>query len=230
MELLQLREKGIFETLEAIRHLSFVVIGGYAVNAYALPRFSVDCDIVIEEYPQLARIEKKLAELGYKKVNARASAQFHGDFKRFEKAISPEIKISIDILYKQILDRQTGVKFDAKWIFENSSLTYLKGKTITESLKLRIINIDALIVMKLISCRGTDMRDVFMMIPRANDTAWINQEISIKYNFEERFNKIRDKIISKDFKNNLQGVYGYINEKTFEKHKEALLRLPTNIS
>ena len=134
----------------------------------------------------------------------------------------------MDILYKQILDRQTMVKFDARWVFENSSLTTLKGKTIIESLKLRIINLDALVVMKLISCRSTDMRDVFMMIPNINDAAWIKQEISRKYNFEERFNKIRDKIISKDFKNNLQGVYGYINEKTFEKHKMALLRLPAS--
>src|SRR3989344_2895826 len=104
MELLQLREKGIFDTLKAMRHFSFVVIGGYAVNAYALPRFSVDCDIVVDEYSQLAGIEKKLVELGYKKVNARVSAQFHGDFKRFEKATSPGTNISIDVLYKQILD------------------------------------------------------------------------------------------------------------------------------
>jgi len=227
MDLLQLREKGIFETLKAIKHYSFVVIGGYAVNAYALPRFSIDCDIVIDEYLQLTDIEKKLAELDYKKTKAMISTQFHGDFKRYEKAISSGINISIDVLYKQILDRQTNAKFDARWVFENSLLIPLKGKTITESLKLRIINLDALIVMKLISCRGTDMRDVFMMAPKISNATWIRQEISKKYNFEERFNKIKNHINSKDFRNNLQGVYGYINEKTFEKHKEALLLLPT---
>ncbi|MBW2966658.1 hypothetical protein KY342_06155 [Candidatus Woesearchaeota archaeon] len=43
MDLLQLREKEIFETLKRIKHLKFAVIGGYAASAYALPRFSIDC-------------------------------------------------------------------------------------------------------------------------------------------------------------------------------------------
>ena len=46
MEKLQLREKEIFETLKRINGIKFVVIGGYAVNPYTIPRFSVDCDLV----------------------------------------------------------------------------------------------------------------------------------------------------------------------------------------
>jgi len=53
MEPLQLREKEIFKTLKKIRNLKFIVIGGYAVNAYTLPRFSVDCDIVIKDRDEL---------------------------------------------------------------------------------------------------------------------------------------------------------------------------------
>ena len=45
----------------------------------------------------------------------------------------------------------------------------LKGKTIAEELKLRIINIDALLVMKIISYRSTDIRDLFMMFPNAKN-------------------------------------------------------------
>ena len=47
--MLQLREKEIFETLNKLKGLNFVLIGGYAVNAYTLPRFSVDCDIFLED-------------------------------------------------------------------------------------------------------------------------------------------------------------------------------------
>ena len=227
MESLQIREKEIFLTLKAIKRFNFVIIGGYAVNAYALPRFSIDCDIVINEHSQLNIIENILKSLGYNKVNAQVSAQFHGEFARFEKIISQNFKVSIDILYKEILDRQTEVKFDADWIFNNSGIIALRGKTITENLKLRIINLDALIVMKFISCRGTDIRDIFMLITKAKDTNWIKQEISKKYDFKNRFSKIREKITSKDFKDNLQGVYGFIDEKIFQKHKDALFRLPT---
>ena len=57
MEQLQLREKEIFETLKKIKKSNFIVIGGYAVNAYTLPRFSADCDIVIKNRKELEEIE-----------------------------------------------------------------------------------------------------------------------------------------------------------------------------
>ena len=41
------REKLIFELLEKLKGIDFVLIGGYAINAYTLPRFSVDCDLVV---------------------------------------------------------------------------------------------------------------------------------------------------------------------------------------
>ena len=46
---LQVREQEIFETLRKLRNCNFVIIGGYAVNAYTLPRFSVDCDLVVKD-------------------------------------------------------------------------------------------------------------------------------------------------------------------------------------
>lgn len=48
-DLFSLREQEIFRILKEISECEFVLIGGYAVNAYALPRFSVDCDIVIKD-------------------------------------------------------------------------------------------------------------------------------------------------------------------------------------
>ena len=67
MELLQVREKEIFEALKALKGCKFAIIGGYAVNAYALPRFSVDCDIVVEEEQDLEEIRKRLEARGYEK-------------------------------------------------------------------------------------------------------------------------------------------------------------------
>ncbi len=53
---LSMREKEIFETLKSLKSCNFVIIGGYSVNAYALPRFSVDCDIVIKDKSELEKI------------------------------------------------------------------------------------------------------------------------------------------------------------------------------
>ncbi|MBW2966275.1 hypothetical protein KY342_04185, partial [Candidatus Woesearchaeota archaeon] len=115
--------------------------------------------------------------------------------------------------------------FSAKWVFENSSIKPFKGKTITEELKLRIINPDALIVMKSISCRSADIRDVFMLITKSKDKTWIKQEIEKRCSFKERFAKIKEKINSKQFKDNLQGVYGHIDDELFKRYKKQVLKL-----
>ena len=107
MEQLQLREKEIFETLKKIKKSNFVVIGGYAVNAYTLPRFSADCDIVIKNRKELEEIEEALLELGYvknqvleharesklqdsrhrKEKNYSDEVPYEGNFERFEKEL-----------------------------------------------------------------------------------------------------------------------------------------------
>ncbi len=224
MEMLQIREKEIFETLKKIKEYKFAVIGGYAVNCYTLPRFSVDCDIVIEDELELNKIEKELDKFGYNKSKSNADMPYHGKFIRYEKTID-NLKASIDILFNEIVDRQTNAKFNAEWIFKNSNFKLLKGKTIAESLKLRVINIDALAVMKIISCRISDIRDVFMLIPEVKNTKWVEEEVGKRHNFEERMAKIKDKITSKKFKDDLQGVYGYIEESIFNKHKNSILNL-----
>ena len=226
MDMLQLREKEIFETLKEIRKHDFVVIGGYAVNAYAFPRFSVDCDIVIADKPQLLPIEKELGRIRYvKEPTDKMNLPYHEEFRRYEKVIARNFRVSVDIMIKYVSDRTTHALFAAEWVFKNSSIRMLKGKTITEELRLRIINPDALIVMKFISCRSTDVRDIFMLMPQAKDIKWIKEEISKRCSFNEEFERVRDKITSSKFKDDLHGVYGKVDDKVFEKHRKAVLGL-----
>ena len=225
MELLQLREKEVFDALKKIKSQRFVIIGGYAVNAYTLPRFSVDCDIVTEDKASTAKITKELEKLGYKKAQDTDFGPYSGDFARYEKTIMKNFMVSFDVLIKNVYDRQTKAIFSAEWVFKNSALRTLRGKTITEELKLRIVNPEALVVMKFVSCRNADIRDVFMLIPQAKDAEWIRKEVSERVDFVDRFSKIKEKIASGQFKDNLQGVYGYIDKRLFEKHKKAVLEL-----
>lgn len=226
MELLQLREKEIFEALKKIKSFSFVVIGGYAVNPYTIPRFSVDCDLVLKDESELKKLSKELEENNWIKIDTpKLDLPYHGDFIRYEKTIKKDITASFDILFKEVFGRKDKISFHAEWIFENSSLILLKGKTITDRLKLRVINIDSLIVMKIISCRETDIRDVFLLISKAKDLKWIKNEIVKRTNFGEKFDIIKNRIISPNFRDALHGVYGKIDDKTFEKYKKAVLEL-----
>lgn len=101
----------------------------------------------------------------------------------------------------------------------------LKGKTISEKLMLRIINLDALVVMKIASGRSADIRDVFMLMPLAKDISWIKNEVAARCDFNERFAKLKSKVISRQFKDNLQGVYGCVDENIFDKHRKTVMKL-----
>jgi hypothetical protein len=222
--LFQIREKEIFETLKNLKMQKFVLIGGYAINVYTLPRFSVDCDIVVyaDDFPA---IEKILREIGYNESQETSELPYHGKFTRFEKEIKENFKVSIDILIQEIKDRQTGSVFSVDWVFDNSQIRTLRGKTITEDLKIRVINPEALFVTKMISCRKTDIRDMFLLISDIKNKVWIKQEVSSRYSFENRFRAVKEEIISKQFKDGLQGVFGSIDNKLFDKHKNLILSL-----
>jgi len=220
---LSLREEEIFKTLKELKECDSAIIGGYAVNTYALPRFSVDCDIVIKDQAELRKIEKILLKIGYKKERLPKDAQYSGGFSRYEKKLDNGFAVSMDVLIGNVADRLTGVIFSTEWIFENSSIKILRGKTISEELKMRIIDVDSLLVMKIISCRSTDIRDVFMMFPKAEDKEWIKSEIMMRCDFKDRITKVIEKISSKQFTDGLSGVYGYFDQKVFEKHKKAIL-------
>ena len=226
MEQFQLREKEIFETLNKIKKSNFVVIGGYAVNAYTLPRFSVDCDIVIKDRKELEKIGEALLEMGYRKErNYSDEIPYDGNFERYEKELGNNFKVSIDILIGEVFDRQTKAKFSADWVFDNSSLRNLQGKTISEQLKLKIINADALFTMKLICCRQTDIRDIFLLINSVKDKKWVKKEISERYDLKDRLSKALSKINSKQFKDELQGVFGMVDDRIFERNKKLISEL-----
>ncbi|MBM3200038.1 hypothetical protein FJZ53_03795 [Candidatus Woesearchaeota archaeon] len=226
MELLQLREHEIFQTLKSIKESRFVVIGGYAVSSYTLPRFSVDCDIIVGDEKELNNVSKKLLSIGYEnKKSKEQNLPYHKKFERFKKEIAQGFKVSVDVLAKEVLDRQTNAKFSAEWVFKNSRKKNLKGRTVSEGLYLRIINPDALFVMKLVSYRPSDIRDCFMLATSINDKKWIRHEASERCDFDERFSKLKDAICSKQFKDNLQGIFGFIEQKIFDKHKKLVLRL-----
>ena len=227
--MLQLREKEIFETLKRMGRFTFVIIGGYAVNAYTLPRFSVDCDIVLKDRKELEKIDKLLIELGYRIIkNTSEEFLYEGNFQRYEKEIGQNFRVNIDILISEVFDRETKAKFSADWIFDNSALRNLQGKTISEKLKLKIINADALFTMKLISCRQTDIRDIFLLISSIKDKKWVMKEVAERYDLKDRLSKVLNKINSKQFKDGLQGVFGIIDEKTFAKNKKMIIELGDN--
>lgn len=107
-------------------------------------------------------------------------------------------------------------------LFENSKMRVLKGKTITEELKTRIISINALLVMKIISCRQSDIRDVFMMLQNAENIEWVKSEVSAKYDLNERAGKISEKVNSKQFKTDCQEFMDFLSRMYLKNIRKQL--------
>jgi hypothetical protein len=75
----------------------------------------------------------------------------------------------------------------------------------------------------MVSCRKTDMRDMFLLVSEIKDKNWVKKEVSSRCSFEERFKILKEEISSSQFKDGLQGVFGFIDIKLFEKHKKSIL-------
>ena len=76
--------------------------------------------------------------------------------------------------------------------------------------------------MKLISCRLTDIRDIFLLINSVKDKQWIINEISQRYDLKNRLSKALTRINSKQFKDELQGVFGMVDNNVFERNKKLI--------
>jgi len=221
---LEIREKEIFRTLKKLKDRKFVIIGGYAVNVYTLPRFSVDCDLAVKK-EEVKEISGILEQEKYKKEKARDNLPYHGEFIRYGKEIKKNFKVSFDILIEKVIDRQTSAYFDVDWILSNSEFKTLKGKTFSEEIKAKVPSPEVLVIMKLLSCRINDIRDIFMIIPNVKDYDYIRKIVSQKTDFNKQFKKLIDTITSKDFKDNLQGVFGFIPEQLFDRNKRLISKL-----
>lgn len=157
------REAEIIRILKVLRSHSnrFVVIGGYAVSALSEHRFSVDCDVVIDE-KERGSFEKVLIEEGYGKVKAKSLLKsIHGaKTAKYSKVIGGRT-VSVDLYENSVLSRNTGGEWSYNQILGNSLETNVVG--ITGSVMARVPKKELLIAMKLHAARDTDLRDVVML-------------------------------------------------------------------
>lgn len=223
-DLFSLRESEIFTTLRSVQAVDAVLIGGYAVNAYARARYSVDCDVVVP-FLESDRIQSILSDCGFQlKTRSITGGPYAGSFMGFEKPLATGFAVTFDVLVDEVLDRRTRASFSSEWIRKHSGIRRLSAKTYPDSLALQVVNADALVVMKLVAGRVSDFRDVFMLAP-AVDAAYVHDEISKRMDAAEAFSRAEKTILSKQFRNNLQGVFGYVEEKVFDAHIRAYKKL-----
>lgn len=164
---LESRETEIIRILSSLPR-GFVVIGGYAVSALSVHRFSVDCDMVIsrkdaEEFSDL------LKKVGYRKEKSA---------KGFDEAYQSEVDIyvkriivggmqlSVDLFIDGVTSRKTKASWSYEYIKENSTEAIVAGTR--NSASITVPTKELLMVMKMHSGRDVDMRDIVMLSERVD--------------------------------------------------------------
>jgi len=227
--ILEEREKAVLGTLSRLPKKEFVLIGGYAINAYTPPRYSLDCDLVLLRHNKeiLGVLEKE----GYvKKESGKNETPYGGEFMRYEK---DELKVSFDLLIGEVLDRKTRISLPADFILNHSKERATVGRAVPDRILLRIANPEVLFILKFIASRKQDIRDMFMLSHTNLKHGLIINTLKEKMP-EDIVNKnvayIKDVIKNPSYRDSLQGAYGALPEGLFDSCQKKLSALLSELS
>jgi hypothetical protein len=217
---LESREALILQVLKELPK-NVVLIGGYAVNAYVPPRYSIDCDIVVFE--DAADTKKTLEKHGFKETE-KGNVPY-GGYIRFARE---GIKVSFDLLLNSVLDRDSGILFEGNLFKQYSKERVTVGRANPTRIKMKIADPELLFSMKFVSARRQDIRDIFMLSGTELDWKLIKEIIKKKCGeklTEERARLIKAKVTSNQYRDSLHGAFGRIPDKTFNTCSSNLLKL-----
>jgi len=220
------RERMMLETMEKIPKDDVVLIGGYAVNAYVPPRFSIDCDLVV--LGSSTKIEATLRKLGFSKTEVGEVP--YGNYIRY---FDDEHKVSFDLLINAVFDRDTRIVFEGKLFEKYSSKRVTVGRANMIRIEIRIADPELLFVMKFVTARKQDIRDMFMLA--AADLKWdlAKQMIRMKCSealIRKRIGLIKRSVKSKGYRDSLEGPYGKIPNERFNLCSGRLTRFLDDMS
>ncbi len=196
------REIEILRLLKIFKNLKFVVVGGYAVDAYTVHRFSIDLDLIIRE-KSAGKFGRLLKKEGYRKSGSKEGfdSAYSGKFMRFEKN-----QVAVDFLINSLVCRGTGASWSFENVFGNSKKMLVKG--LTESVEARVPEKEMLVAMKVHSGRITDLRDIVMLCEELdNEKIWEFSNKGNKTAVKAAVEKYIDLLGNKNFINSLKGIF-----------------------
>jgi len=217
--MMQEREKIVLETLKKIPKRNVVLIGGYAVNAYVPPRFSIDCDLVV--LGNSSKIGATLRRSGFVKIESGDLP--YGNYIRYFRE---KEKVSFDLLVNSALDRETGIVFEGELFEKYSSKRVTVGRTNPVRIEMKIVDLELLFVMKFVTARRQDIRDIFMLAGEDLNWKLVGEIISMKCNgglIKKRINLIKNSTRSKNYRDSLQSAFGKIPDERFDFCKSRLM-------
>ncbi len=141
----------------------FVLVGGYAVNALAPHRFSVDCDLVTKRKALLV-ISQILMKEGYTRepgVSKKSRSRAENYTKLLEQGSA-----RVDLYIDSLTSRQTDGAWSYEFMRKNSVEAIVAG--VTGSAPSRVAARELLTALKLHAGRNQDLADIVVLSERVN--------------------------------------------------------------
>ncbi len=156
------REEGCFDVLVSFQGEEAILIGGYAVSAFGLSRFSVDLDLVTTE-ATADRLRTALAEKGFQVVATwTGDRTLPGHADRWSRGPRGRT-IGVDLLIDGVADRRSGASFSFAELRPMASRRLVRGVDPAKTAMPLVADREVLIALKLAAGRKVDLRDVAIL-------------------------------------------------------------------
>ena len=157
---LESREAEIIRTISMLPR-GFIVIGGYAVGALSIHRFSVDCDMIIPA-KDAEKFRAELKKQGYRKEKSAKGfdEEYQSEVEIYAKD-AKSARVSVDLFVNGVTSRKTKGSWSYEYARENSADAIVSGAR--NSAGSVVPTKELLMAMKIHSGRDVDMRDIVML-------------------------------------------------------------------
>ena len=142
----------------------FVLIGGYAVNAFGQHRFSVDCDLATNRNNTPA-IDTVLLREGYELWKGGSRPPLGVAIRVYRKLLAGQ-PVSVNLFVNTVVSQKTRGTWTYKFSRENSVEAIVVGAT--DSTPSRVADRSLLVAMILHSGRTEDLADLVVLSDKAN--------------------------------------------------------------
>ena len=217
------RETEIIRILRVLSEATdgFVVIGGYAVNAFGQHRFSADCDLATNR-DNVPVIDAILLGEGYELRRKEALPPIGVTIREYSKSVGGE-PVSVELFVDTVVSTTTRGIWTYRFIHDNSVEAIVVGAT--DSTPSRVAQRNLLVAIKLHTGRTEDLGDVVMLSERVDwNTVARCAACGSKEQLIEQIDSGITEISSAKFASELKSTFAIRGDPTF-RIKQANLDL-----
>ncbi len=207
------RERRCIELLQKMAGIRLVLIGGYAVSSYGLPRFSVDLDIVIRTTDaESIRVLLRQEELE-RDVDVKGVVPSRVSFERWSDGL-----VSVDLLLDGVFDRRSGAIFPIEIVETGTSSRLVTGRGATINASATVAAPETLVILKLCAGRLVDLRDIAILSRLSLSPEKLKHLSSVapRDAMLQATERLERALLTREFKDSLKGEF-MMKEQRFDE-------------